>query len=401
MNFLSLEQVDVKKKRILVRVGYDVPLDEKGNITDNARIKESLSTINYLLKQNAKIILLTHLGRPKGKNITNLSTTKVAQELSLLIKQPVAKLDDCIGKKIQEKINTMKAGEIVLLENVRFHVEEESEEASIRNNFAKQLASLADIYVNEAFSVSHRDSASMSSLPLFLPACAGLNLNREVTTITSTLENPKHPFIAIIGGIKLETKIPVIKYILPKVDKVLLAGAMVFTFYKAQGYEVGNSIVDEDLLSTAKELLNSNKSKIVLPEDFIIAEKIDPKAKPQKAAWNKIPKNMLALDIGVKTIATYKNQLKDAKTVIWNGPLGVYEIEQFAQGTKQIATYLAQLNTTTVIGGGDSSAALDSLGISNKITLISTAGGAALALFSGETLPALEALEESYKKHSK
>src|SRR3989338_1356876 len=345
MEFQSLKDISVTNKRVLVRVGYDVPLDDNGNIADNARIKESLSTLNYLLRNKAKIILLTHLGRPKGKIVEKLRCNAASKELSSLLNKSVKKLDYCIGKDVEKQVAAMKQGEIILLVNVRFYPEEESDDKAIRDSFAKQMAANADIYVNEAFSVSHRDSASMSSLPMFLQSCAGLHLEKEVTTIISALNNPKHPFVAIIGGIKLETKIPVIKYILPKVDKVLLAGAMIFTFYKVLGYETGNSVVDVAQLEKARELLEQYKNKIILPIDVVIADKID----------------------------------------------------KSSHGTKQIAHFLSAIDATVIIGGGDSSAALEKLGVAHKITLLSTAGGAALALFSGEKLPALAALEESYK----
>ncbi|MBS3137160.1 phosphoglycerate kinase [Candidatus Woesearchaeota archaeon] len=397
MEFQSLKDISVTNKRVLVRVGYDVPLDDNGNIADNARIKESLSTLNYLLRNKAKIILLTHLGRPKGKIVEKLRCNAAAKELSSLLNKSVKKLDYCIGKDVEKQVAAMKQGEIILLENVRFYPEEESDDKAIRDSFAKQMAANADIYVNEAFSVSHRDSASMSSLPMFLQSCAGLHLEKEVTTIISALNNPKHPFVAIIGGIKLETKIPVIKYILPKVDKVLLAGAMIFTFYKVLGYETGNSVVDVAQLEKARELLEQYKNKIILPIDVVIADKIDKSAKYKTVDCTKIPEKMLALDIGKKTIDNFTMHLTTAKTVLWNGPLGVYEIEQFSHGTKQIAHFLSAIDATVIIGGGDSSAALEKLGVAHKITLLSTAGGAALALFSGEKLPALAALEESYK----
>ncbi|MBI5392710.1 phosphoglycerate kinase [Candidatus Woesearchaeota archaeon] len=397
MKFCTLKKMDVTNKRVLVRVGYDVPLDDKGNVVDNSRIKESLPTIQYLLKKKAKIILLTHLGRPKGKAVEKLRCDAVAKELSCLLNKPVKKLDDCIGKIVEKQISAMKQGEIILLENVRFYSEEESDDKNIRYSFAQRIAANADVYVNEAFSVSHRDSASMSVLPLFLSSSAGLHLEKEVSTITAALNNPKHPFVAIIGGIKLETKIPVIRYILPKVDKVLLAGAMIFTFYKVLGYEVGNSVVDASQLEEARKLLEQYKNKIILPIDVVIADKIDATAKSQSVDCTKIPEKMLALDIGKKTTDNFIAHLSTAKTVLWNGPLGVYEIEQFSQGTKKIAQYLSTLDATVIIGGGDSSAALEKLGIADKITLLSTAGGAALALFSGEKLPALIALEESAK----
>jgi 3-phosphoglycerate kinase len=290
----------------------------------------------------------------------------------------------------------MKHGDLILLENVRFHAEEDSDDVIIRDSFAKQIAMNTDIYVNEAFSVSHRDSASMSSLPKFLKSCAGLHLEKEVIAITSALDNPRRPFVAIIGGVKLETKIPVIKYILPKVDKVLLAGAMIFTFYKVLGYETGNSVVDASQLDEAKKLLKKYKEKIILPVDVVIADKIDKAASYKTVESTKIPKKMLALDIGERTTDDFKKHLKTAKTVIWNGPLGVYEIEQFSAGTKEIAKFLTTLNAIVVIGGGDSSAALEKLGVADKVTLLSTAGGAALALFSGEKLPALAALDNNY-----
>jgi len=391
MKFPTLKDMDFKAKKAIVRVDYNVPLDDEGNMTSDKRIRSSLPTLNYLLDNGAKVIIMTSVGRPKGKVDEKLRTTKIAEKLSDLIGKDVKKADDCIGEEVKKTVDELGDGEIIMLENLRFHKEEEEND----DNFAKELAGLADIYVNNAFANSHREHASMHAITKFLPGCAGLLVEKEVTQLLETLQNPEQPFIAIMGGVKLETKIPVLKSILKKTKKVLLGGAMIFTFYKAQGLEVGDSKVDEEKIGMANEFLDEFNDKIVLPVDIVLAEEF----KEDADAWNvdvsNLPPEGLGLDIGPKTIELFREELQNAKTVFWNGPMGVFEFEKFSNGTKEMAKILAELDAKTIIGGGDSAAAIEKLNMEDRFTWISTGGGASLMLIEKGTLPALKALEKS------
>ena len=385
-NFFTLKDLDVNGKRVLVRVGMDMPIDEEGNITNVKRIVEGLPTIKYLLEHGAKqIIILNHMGRPKSKADKNFNHDKLAVKLSQQLGIKVTKLNDCIDVKLPDK-------KIVLLENVRFY----SEETENNEEFAKKLANLGDIFVNDAFSVSHRDQASVTGIPKFLQSCAGLLLERELKMMGKAMENPDKPFIGILGGVKILDKIKVIENLLTKVDKLLLGGAMIFTFYKAQGKNIGNSKVDEKGIGIAKKLLKNKK--IVLPVDVVIADKFDANAESKTVGIDSIPKEWIGLDIGHETIKNYKEILKNAKTVVWNGPMGVFEFEKFADGTREIAKFLSTLRATTIVGGGDSAAAVEKFGYADKLTHVSTGGGASLEFFEGKKLPGIEALEESYKR---
>ncbi|MBW2996153.1 phosphoglycerate kinase [Candidatus Woesearchaeota archaeon] len=387
----SVKSFKVKNKRVLVRVDFNVPLDKKGKITDDKRIKAALPTIQYLIKNKAMVILISHLGRPDGEIVPELKMENVAQRLSDLLNQKVYYIDDCIGHDVEDFIDEMIPGEVVLLENVRFYEEEKANDPS----FSLGLAELADLYVNDAFGTCHRAHASVEGITNYLPSAAGFLLKKEIDTMTKILRSPKHPFIAIMGGVKVSDKIEVINSLLKKVDALLIGGAMMFTFYKAMGIETSKSIVEKDKLKLAADLLKKQgpRKKIILPTDTLAASKFDRKARTKIVDINSIPKNMLGVDIGPETIAVYKEVIAEAKTIIWNGPLGVSEIPKFAKGTNEIAKALASSKATTLIGGGDSAAAIEKLKLEKKFTHVSTGGGASLEFLEGKPLPAITALE--------
>ena len=397
--FFTLNDLDVKGKRVLVRVDYNVPI--KGSkIGDVTRLKASIPTIEYLLKNKCKLILMSHLGRPKELFAEGKTLDEVKKELTL---KPVAKeLENLLGKKVffaedsitqDSVISHIPNEDIVLLENIQFHKGETKNDEI----FAKKLASLADVYVNDGFGQSHREYASFCSIPKFLPSCAGLLVEKEITIMGKAMEAPDKPFIAILGGVKISDKIKVIENLLKKVDKLLIGGAMIFTFFKAQGKNIGNSKLEEEYTDLAGKLLQDKK--IILPVDIVIADKFDANANSKVVDSNNIPNGWIGLDIGPKTIENYKQTLKNAKTVIWSGPLGVFEFEKFANGTKEIARFLTTLKATTIVGGGDSAAAVEKFGFADKLTHVSTGGGASLEFIEKEgRLPALVALEEACKK---
>jgi phosphoglycerate kinase len=380
----TIKDFDFSGKKVLVRTDFNVPLDDRGGITDDSRIKASLPTINEILKQNPKqVILMSHLDRPKGDVIENLRMDKVAQRLEELLEKKVSKLDDCVDIEIPD-------GQIILLENLRFHKEEKEN----NEEFAKKLASSAELYVNDAFGTCHRKHASVHAITKFLPSAAGLLVEKEVSIMGKVLEKPERPFIAIIGGVKLETKIPVIENFLKKVDKILIGGAMAFTFYKAMGLGIGKSVLDKEQVGTAKKLLEKAKEKIVLPVDIIAANELSEKASSSVVAHNKIPNDWMGVDIGPETLEKFSEILKKAKTIVWNGPMGAFEIKEFAHGTNKTAKLLSKLKATTIVGGGDSAAAVKQLGLIEKMTHVSTGGGASLEFLSGKKLPAIEVLEK-------
>ena len=374
----SIRDSDLENKRVLIRVDFNVPLDNHGHVKDDTRIRKALPTIKYILENNGRVILMSHLGRPKGQVIEELKMDAVAHTLSRLLNEHIVKLDDCIDVFIPH-------AKVVLLENLRFHKEEEEN----NENFAKKLASLADIYVNDAFSVSHRKHASVSAITKFLPSCAGFLLEKEIEMLS--LENIKKPFIAILGGAKISTKIVVIENLLEKVDYLLLGGAMIFTFYKAQGLETGGSLVENSELETAKKLLGNKK--LILPKDIVISNKIEPDAKSKTVSYNKIPKDWVGLDIGEKTIKSFKNKIKKAETIFWNGPLGYFEIDKFAKASNEIAKEIANSKAVTIAGGGETLAVINKLNLEDKFTFVSTGGGASLEFIEGKKLPGIEALE--------
>lgn len=392
MNKKTVRDIDLKNKKVFVRCDFNVPLDENGNITDNRRIVGALDTIKYLLENNCKIILCSHLGRPKGEVKPEFSLAPVAKELSKLLGKDVILAKDIVGQSAKELTSNMKNGDIVLLENVRFDSREEKNDAE----FSKQLASMAEIFVNDAFGTAHRAHSSTAGIADYLPAVSGFLIEKELKFLGAALENPKRPFIAILGGKKVSDKIGVINSLLEKVDILMIGGAMAFTFYKAQGYNVGDSICELDKLDLAKELMakaTEKGVKFMLPEDTNMGKEFDPNTETKVANWKEIPDGWMGLDIGPKAIEEYVKVLDTAKTVIWNGPVGLSEFDKFANGTKSIAEKLASMkDTVTIIGGGDSAAAVEKMGLADKFTHISTGGGASLEFLEGKKLPGIECL---------
>ncbi len=383
----------LKGKRVLVRVDFNVPLDKERNITDDNRIRASLPTINYLIDKEAKVILMSHLGRPEGEPNPQFSLDVVAKRLSELLGKDVMFLPDCIGKEVKERLSSLKEGEVALLENLRFHKEEKKND----EGFARELASLGDIYVNDAFAASHRKHASVVGVARFLPAYAGFLVAKEIDVLSSLLESPQTPFMAILGGAKVSDKIGVIQNLMNKVSTILIGGGMSYTFLKSQGYEIGDSLLEEDKIETAREILKEAERKgikILLPLDIVVADKFAEDANAQVVDAKNIPGGWMGMDIGPKTIELFKNELKNAKTVFWNGPLGVFEMEKFSNGTNSIAKFLGELDAVTVIGGGDSASAVRKAGVADKMTHISTGGGASLEFLEKGTLPGVEVLED-------
>lgn len=387
----SIKDIDVSGKRVLVRVDFNVPLDKRLNITDDTRLKASLPTIKYLLKRNSKVILISHLGRPKGKIKDNLRMNPVARRLEELLKRKVLKADDCIGEEVKTTIKGLKKGELLLLENVRFYKEEEENNPS----FARSLSSLADIYVNDAFGTAHRAHASTVGVTKFLPALAGLLVQKELEIMGKALTRPKRPFLAILGGAKVSDKLGVIKNLESKADSLLIGGGMAYTFLKAKGFEVGKSLLEVGKLNLARELMEEAKDKRIifeLPDDTVIANRFAEDAQTKIVETSAIPPGWMGLDIGPKTRERFKQVISQAKTIFWNGPLGVFEMEPFAQGTKDIAQALAESKATTIIGGGDLAAAVEQMGLTSQMTHISTGGGASLEFMEGKDLPGIAAL---------
>jgi 3-phosphoglycerate kinase len=389
----TIKDIDLKNKRVLMRVDFNVPLDDKLNITDDIRIRAAVPTIKYALDNGARVILMSHLGRPDGKVVDAMRLTPVAKRLEKLLGRAVTKTDDCIGDAVKKTVAAMKPQDVVLLENLRFHAEEEANDAG----FAKELASLGDVFVNDAFGTAHRAHASTEGVTKYLPSVAGFLLEKEIKYLGSAVDNPKRPFVAILGGAKVKDKIKVIDNLLNKVDALLIGGGMAYTFLKAQGKPVGASKLDKDGFDTAKAALaKAAKKKIpmLLPVDNVIADKFEANA-DSKTVGEDIPDGWMALDIGPKTVKLFEDRLKTAKTVVWNGPLGVFEMDKFASGTKEIADFLAGLkDCTTVIGGGDTAAAMSKFNVENKMTHISTGGGASLEYLEGRSLPGIDALND-------
>ena len=388
MNKKTVRDIDVKNKRVFVRVDFNVPIDN-GQVTDDTRIVASLPTIRYLIAQGAKVILASHLGRPKGKD-QKYSMRPVAARLEQLLGKPVTFVGDCVGEEAERAVAKMNAGDVVLLENVRFYPEEEKNDPA----FAKKLASLADIYVNDAFGSAHRAHASTEAVAHDLPAVAGFLMEKELNYLGQALADPAHPFVAILGGAKVSDKIKVIENLLPKVDALLIGGGMANTFLAAQGINIGQSLVESDKLDLAKELIEKGGAKIALPVDVVIADKFAADAQSKVVPVDQVPSDWRILDIGPKTIDAFEEILTNAKTVVWNGPLGVFEMPAFAKGTVEIAKRLAKSQATTIIGGGDSAAAVEQAGVADKITHISTGGGASLELLEGRVLPGVAALQD-------
>ncbi len=393
MNKKTVKDIDVKGKKVLVRVDFNVPLDENKNITDETRINAALPTIKYLLDNGAAVILCSHLGRPKGEFNMKYSLAPVAARLKELFPGKVTFATDVIGDSAKAAVAAVKPGEIVLLENLRFHAEEEKNDPE----FAKKLASYADIYVNDAFGTAHRAHASTAGVADYLPAVAGFLIGKELDIMGKALENPERPFVAILGGKKVSDKIGVINNLLDKVDTLIIGGAMAYTFFKAMGLETGKSLVEEDKIDLAKSLIEKAEKKgvkMLLPVDTIVADKFGEDANTENVDRDKIPADMEGLDIGLKTRELFASEIKNAKTVIWNGPMGVFEIEKFAGGTKAVAAAMAECKGITIIGGGDSAAAVEQLGYADKMTHISTGGGASLEFLEGLELPGVAALND-------
>ena len=391
----SLTEADVSGKRILVRADFNVPQDDNGNITDETRIKAALPTIKDLTGKGGKVILCSHMGRPKGEVKEELRLTTVAQRLSQLLGQEVVKTDDCVGDAVASTVSAMKNGDVILLENLRFH----SEETSNDPEFAKQLASNADLYVNDAFGTAHRAHASTEGVTKYLsPSVAGYLIEKELDYLQDAVDNPKRPLAAIIGGSKVSSKIGVIETLLDKCDKLLIGGGMIFTFYKARGLSVGKSLVEEDKLELAKTLEAKAKEQgveLLLPTDVVVADNFAPDANSQTVSIENIPDGWMGLDIGPDSIKVFQDALADCNAVIWNGPMGVFEFDKFAAGTEAIAQTLAEKSdAVTIIGGGDSVAAVEKVGVADKMSHISTGGGASLELLEGKTLPGIVALDD-------
>ena len=386
----------IKGKRIFVRVDFNVPQDEKGNITSDKRIVAALPTIKYLIEKGGRVILASHLGRPKGEVNPLFSLAPVQKKLSELLGKPVIMAPDCIGPEVQKLVADMKDGDVILLENLRFHKEEEKNDPK----FAQELANLAEIYVSDAFGTVHRAHASTEGMAHDLPAYAGFLVEKELKFLGEALDNPKRPFVAIIGGAKVSGKLEVLKNLLGKVDTLIVGGGMAYTFFKARGIKVGTSLVEDALIPDAKEILKTAIDKgvpFLLPVDHVVADKFAPDAKFKTVTRTTIPDGWQGMDIGPATIDKFSNAIKDAKTIVWNGPVGVFEMDQFAKGTLGIAKAVAEATAngaTSIIGGGDSASAVKKAGLADKMSFISTGGGASLEFLEGKVLPGVAVLQD-------
>ena len=385
----TVRDIAVKGKRVLVRVDFNVPL-ENGEVADDTRIRAVLPTIQYLLEQGSAVILMSHLGRPEGQVQDDLRLDPVGRRLSELLGQEVAKVDDCVGPEVERATKSLQPGQVLLLENLRFHPEEEEND----QGFARQLASLADVYVNDAFGAAHRAHASTTSVTEYLPSVAGLLMERELQMLGEALANPTRPFVAVLGGAKVSGKIGVIRSLLSKVDLLLVGGGMANTFLKAQGLEVGKSLVDNDSLAVARDMLEQAGKRLVLPVDVVVADAFAADARARTVSAEAVPPGWLILDIGPRTVSLFEKKLSTAGTVVWNGPMGVFEFPRFAAGTRALAESLARSQATTIVGGGDSAAAVRQAGLEDKMTFVSTGGGASLMFLEGNSLPGVEALED-------
>jgi phosphoglycerate kinase len=394
MAMLSVKDLDVKGKRVFLRVDFNVPLDEERNIRDDTRIKAALPTLTYLLEQGAAVIAASHLGRPKGQFKPEFSLKPVAARLSELISGKVIQAEDVIGDKVEIMKNELDAGQVLLLENLRFYPGETGNDP----DFARQLARGVEVYVNDAFGACHRAHASIVGIPKYVEkSAAGFLLSKEVEYLSRAVHYPQKPYVAILGGAKVSDKIPVIESLLSKAENILIGGAMAYTFFAAQGLGVGRSLVEEDKKDLALNLLDKAKSKgvdFLLPEDHVVAASIDPHAEAKTILGLPIPSDLMALDIGPRTVEKYKKIISSAKTIFWNGPMGVFEIDQFATGTIQLALAVADSDALSIVGGGDSVAAVYKAGVQERISHISTGGGASLEYIANETLPGIEALKE-------
>ncbi len=395
MDKKTIKDFDYKDKKVLVRCDFNVPMDDSGNITDDNRIKASLQSINYLLDNGASLILMSHLGRPKGEPKKEFSLEAVSKRLSQLLNKEVKFLDDdfVVSDKVKENVKNLKSGDIVLLQNTRYRKEEEANE----ENFAKELASLADIFINDAFGTSHRAHASNVGVSKYLPSALGFLVEKELEVIGKALDSPQRPFLAILGGAKVSDKIGVIDNLLNTVDSIIIGGGMAYTFLKAKGYEIGQSLLEEDKIELAKSLMDKAEEKsvkLLLPLDIVVAKEFKNDTDYKTVNIDQIPKDMMGLDIGEKTRELFAEEIKNSKTIIWNGPVGVFEMENFAQGTDLIAKAMANSDAITIVGGGDSASAVEKSGYKDKMTHISTGGGASLELMEGKTLPGIAAVSD-------
>ncbi len=393
MNKAGIEEVNVQGKRVFVRVDFNVPMDDHQVITDDTRIRAAIPTINYLSENGARVILASHLGRPKGKVNPKYSLIPVSKRLSELINKEVLMAPDCIGSEVESVVNNLQDGQILLLENVRFYDEEEKNDSA----FAKKLADLADVFVNDAFGTAHRAHASTEGIAKYIPAYAGYLMKKEVDIMGKALENPERPFVAIIGGAKVSDKIAVIENLLQKVDVLIIGGGMANTFLKAQGYEIGQSLIEEDKVNLAKNLIDKahvEGVRLLLPTDVVVAKSFSAEAPYRTVNVSDIQADDLALDIGPDSSEEFAEAIVSALTVVWNGPMGVFEMEPFAKGTDKIAQAMAECQGVTIVGGGDSVAAVEKVGVAEKLTHISTGGGASLEFLEGKVLPGVAALQD-------
>jgi phosphoglycerate kinase len=394
MDKKTIEKVDLKGKRVFIRADFNVPLDENGNITDDGRIRSTLPTINYALDAGAKVILASHLGRPKGKPDPKYSLAPVALRLNRLLNKEVKFAKDCIGPDVEHLVQGMRPGDVLLLENLRFHAEEEKND----EGFSKALAAFTDVYVNDAFGTAHRAHASTYGITKFVnQSVAGFLMKKEIDYLQKTVANPVRPFVAILGGAKVSGKIGVIENLQNKVDKIIVGGAMAFTFIKARGREVGNSLIEPEMLDIAQRTrkgVRESGVKFYLPVDFVVAESMEDGAATKIVTSQEIPKGWIGLDIGPATVRLFSEAIQDAKTIIWNGPMGMFEKDAYSRGTFAIARSVADAYATTIVGGGDTDVAVHKAGVSDSITFISTGGGASLELLEGKELPGLAALTD-------
>jgi phosphoglycerate kinase len=385
----TIRDIDPANKRVLVRVDFNVPLAD-GAVVDDTRIQAALPTIRYLLEHGAAVILCSHLGRPKGKVVAELTLRPVAEHLASLLGKPVAFVEDCIGPEAHAAAEKLQAGDVLLLENTRFNPEERAND----DEFAAALASLADLYVNDAFGSAHRAHASTEGVAHHLPAVAGFLMEKELEYLGKALETPAHPFVAILGGAKISDKITVVERLLEKADRLLIGGGMANTFLAAKGYSMGSSLVEEDSIETAKDLLSRSADRLLLPVDLVVGDQFAAEAQSKTVLANEVPENWGAYDIGPKTVEEYSQALKNAKLVVWNGPMGVFEFETFAKGTWAIAEAVAACDGTTIVGGGESTAAVRQAGLTDRISHVSTGGGASLEFLEGKDLPGVVVLED-------
>ena len=390
---LSIDELNIKGKKVFIRVDFNVPFDDNLRITDDSRIRSTVPTINYAIDEGAKVILASHLGRPKGKPDPRYSLAPVAKRLQRLLDKEVVFAPDCIGPQVENLVSKMKDGDVLLLENLRYHAEEEKND----EDFAKNLAKIADFFVNDAFGAAHRAHASTVGIAKFLPSAAGFLMKKEIEYLKGVVENPIRPFVAILGGAKVSGKIGVLEHLEDKVDKVLVGGGMAFTFIKAMGYEVGDSLVEAEMLETAQRIRKKLKNagiKFYLPVDCVISQTLEPGAETKIVPTMEIPKGWKALDIGPATVKLFSEALENAKTILWNGPMGVFEIDAFSRGTFSIAHAVADAYALTIVGGGDTDLAVHRAGVTNALSFISTGGGASLQLLEGKELPGIAALTD-------